>query len=277
MALPAIDYAAPSSVDEAVDLLARHPGSRPLGGGQRLISDLRRGRAEPGLLVDLGNIAELRGVVGHPDGAVELRAATTLAEVAEHPAAAARPLLSQTIAAVTDPHVRNRATVGGAVRACGRADLAAALLVLDAQVETADGAGVHRGHAGTLPAASDLGGGIITGVRLPPVAPGRRGAYERVADPATLGPVCGVAVALELAADGTVAWARVAVTGALATALRLTTAEAALAGTPVPDDAGYLLGGQRLPFLDTAGASAAYRRHLTGVLLTRALRRAAAA
>lgn len=272
MTLPVIDYAAPVTLEEALALLVAHPGSRPLGGGQRLVNDLRARRIAPGLLVDLGRIRALRGVRAHTDGRLEIGAATTLAQAAEHPAVAARPVLAETLAAVADPQVRNRATLGGAVCAGARADLAAALLVLEAEVETADAGGRHL-LAAAAPRSPNR---LVTAVHLPAPEAGGRGAYERVADPATLAPVAGIAVSLVAGPDGRLSSVRVAMTGALPSAVRLPDVEAALTGAAVPPDAAALIGDLGLAFLDDAVASAGYRRHLAGVLLARALQRATA-
>lgn len=272
MTLPVIDYAAPETLEEALALLAARPASRPLGGGQRLVNDLRARRSAPGLLVDLTRIAALQGVRGRPGGRLEIGAATTLVQAAEDPAVAARPVLAQTLAAVADPQVRNRATIGGAVCAGARADLAAALLVLDAEVETAGAGGRHL-----LPAAAPRPPHqLVTAVHLPAPEAGSRSAYERVMDPASLAPLVGVAVSVRADPDGLLASIRVALTGALPSAVRLPDVEAALHGAGAPYEAAGLVSELGLAFLDDAAASAGYRRHLVGVLLTRALHRALA-
>lgn len=275
MTLPAFDYVAPTTLTEAFTLLAMTKGSRPLAGGQRLLTELRTRKSVPTLLVDLGRIEQLRGVANHPDGSVELGAGTTLVEAAEHPAVMVRSALAETIAAVADPQVRNRATIGGAVRAGGRGDLAATLLALGAYVETAEKAKTQHtsaeefltGGGATAP------GRLITAVRLRPTSEGEHSAYERVANRATFAPVCGVAIAGTVGRNGALTSVRVAVTGALATATRLAGVEVALLDGAAPDDAGALVRGLDLPFLDDMAAGADYRRHLTGVLLGKALRR----
>jgi aerobic carbon-monoxide dehydrogenase medium subunit len=113
MLLAPVEYARPSSVDEAVRLLGAHDGARPLAGGQTLTNVMKARAAAPDVLVDLNDLDELRAI-SRVDGDVELGAMVTLsallrsAEVGE-----ARPMLAEVASHVADVQVRNRGTVGG--------------------------------------------------------------------------------------------------------------------------------------------------------------------
>jgi carbon-monoxide dehydrogenase medium subunit len=108
-----IGYARPSSVDEAIGLLAATDGARALAGGQTLVSVMKTRAASPDAVIDLNGIDELRGVELRPDGTLELGAMTTYTQVIESPEARARPILGEVCAQIADVQVRNRGTVGG--------------------------------------------------------------------------------------------------------------------------------------------------------------------
>ena len=110
-----IGYARPSSLDEAVALLASTDGARPLAGGQTLLSVMKARIASPDAVVDLGGLDELKGVELRPDGGLEVGAMTTLSEVIASAEARARPILGEVCSQVADVQVRNRGTIGGNV------------------------------------------------------------------------------------------------------------------------------------------------------------------
>jgi aerobic carbon-monoxide dehydrogenase medium subunit len=264
--LAEFEYAAPGTVSEAVAALAATIGSRPMSGGHGVLASMRVRGESPPLLVDLGRIAAMRGVAGTGEGGLRIGALTTLAELADHPDLSDRYAAVAEAARVTgDAQMRNRGTVGGCLasrRVAGH--LSAPLLAVGAAV-VLNGVGGER-----VLAMADLyrpdgpalaAGDVITAVELPSVPVGARTAYETAADRATLEPICGVAVAV--LGDAV----RIAVTGATRHPTRLVDAERALPATELsslpigPDDW----------YVDDAVASAEYRRHLTRVLIARAL------
>jgi carbon-monoxide dehydrogenase medium subunit len=114
MLLAEVEYARPSSVDEALRLLAAHDGARALAGGQTLTNVMKARAAAPDVLVDLGELEELGAISRGGDGALELGSMVTLAElIRSEEAGSARPILAQVAAQVADVQVRNRGTVGG--------------------------------------------------------------------------------------------------------------------------------------------------------------------
>ena len=271
-------YSAPQSVSAALAALAATPGSKVLAGGQGLLTMMKLGRANPPLVVDLGRIAALRGVAD-ADGRLRLGALTTLAELLDAPTVRDRyPALVEAARTTGDAQLRNRATVGGALASrSAAADIAPVLLLYGASLTIAGPGGektlpLTDFYAGPALAADE----IITAVELPVAAPDGRGAYEKVYDRATLQPVCGVAADVSLAKNGTVQVARLAVTGATRRPTRLTAAERALAGAKVPVDTSALPIGDADAFVDDVVASAAYRAHLTRVLIGRAVARVVA-
>jgi carbon-monoxide dehydrogenase medium subunit len=116
MLLREVEYARPSSVEEAVELLAANDGARPLAGGQTLTNVMKARAASPDVLVDLADLDELRGVSRTADGGLEIGAMTTLtALIGSEEVGEGRPVLAEVAAQVADVQVRNRGTIGGNV------------------------------------------------------------------------------------------------------------------------------------------------------------------
>jgi aerobic carbon-monoxide dehydrogenase medium subunit len=116
MLLSEVGYARPTSVDEAVRLLAENDGARPLAGGQTIVNVMKARAAAPDVLIDLADLAELRTIVATADGGLDLGALATYAQViTSAEVKAARPVLAEVAAQIADVQVRNRGTVGGNV------------------------------------------------------------------------------------------------------------------------------------------------------------------
>jgi aerobic carbon-monoxide dehydrogenase medium subunit len=115
MLLREVEYARPASVEEAVRLLSAHDGARALAGGQTLINVMKARAASPDFLVDLGRLAELKGIDLASDGTVTIGAMVTYSELTASAEARARPILADVCAQIADVQVRNRGTIGGNV------------------------------------------------------------------------------------------------------------------------------------------------------------------
>ena len=114
--MPAFELLQPTSVDDAVQLLARH-GSKAwvLAGGMDTFDWLKERTKRPEMVVDLSQVAELRGIRQHAGG-LEIGAMTTLTEVAAHPAVrASYGLLREAAELVASPQIRHQGTLGGNV------------------------------------------------------------------------------------------------------------------------------------------------------------------
>jgi len=232
-------YAAPTTVDEAVRLLAENAGAEPrvLAGGQSLIPLMNFRLAKPGCLIDLRNVAGLTGIRRDGDILV-IGAMTRLAELERSPEVAmAAPLLAEAVGLVSHTPVRNIGTVGGSLaHADPAAELPAVALALGAEL-------VATGPAGTraIPAAEFLQGPfttalepdeILTEIRLPAWDGGHAFTeYARIHANFAV-----VAVAALIALDGDrIARAALALTGVAPTAIRATAAEQTLAGGAADD------------------------------------------
>jgi aerobic carbon-monoxide dehydrogenase medium subunit len=116
MLLREVEYARPATVDEAIALLAGNDGARALAGGQTLLNVMKARAASPDVLVDLGDLAELREIAFGSDGRLELGAMVTLSQlIASSEVDVARPVLAEVAATIADVQVRNRGTIGGNV------------------------------------------------------------------------------------------------------------------------------------------------------------------
>ena len=264
--LPAYRYHRPDTLDEALDMLARHgPDAMLISGGTDLVPNMKHGLFTPAHLVSLNRVEAMRGIrvegddrdgmngrAAEPAGTfLAIGALETLADVAAHPAVRLHaPAVAQAAGLVAGPQLRNMGTIGGnacldtrctyynqtrfwrhALGYClkkdgdichvtkvGRkcvaahsADTPSALIAHDSVLTLAGPSGardlaaadffVPDGIRNTRRADDE----ILTRIRIP-LAPGRRSAYRKLRQRASIDfPLLSVAVAADIAADGTVA------------------------------------------------------------------------
>jgi len=111
-----VDYARPSTVEEAIALLAAYEGARALAGGQTIVNVMKARAAAPDVLVDLADLDELRAIGFSSDGLLEIGAMVTYSQlISSSEVEVARPILAEVAATIGDVQVRNRGTVGGNV------------------------------------------------------------------------------------------------------------------------------------------------------------------
>lgn len=279
------DYLAPSSVEEAVAALAEHGDeAKVLAGGQSLLPILRMRLNAPGVIVDLGRIAELRGVSEDGDHVV-IGAMTPYSEVlASAVVSTHAALLSKAIATVADPQIRHRGTVGGAlVHADPAGDVGAPALALGAQLVIAGAGGATRTVAADdffedlfTTAVGD--GELLTQIRIPKHT-GWGAHYEKFVRVSHQWSIVGVAAAVRTD-GGSIAEARVGLTNMGSTPLRAKAVEEALVGKQATDEAvraavASVAEGTNPP--SDLNGDADYRRHLATVLTRRAVLAAAGA
>ncbi len=252
----------PGSVAEAASALAGASDGKLLAGGMTLIATLKQRLASPSDLIDLGAIAELKGIK-EDGGALVIGAMTTHATVANDPTVKAKiPALAALAEGIGDAQVRNCGTIGGSIANNDpAADYPAAVVGLGATVHT-DKRQIEADDffTGMFETALDEGE-IITAVSFP--IPEKAG-YAKFANPASRYAIVGV-----MAASGP-AGTRVAVTGAGPSVFRIGDAEAALGGGFSADAvSGVTVGADGLNA--DMHASADYRAHLVSVMLRRAV------
>ncbi|MGN6484329.1 MAG: FAD binding domain-containing protein, partial [Thermomicrobiales bacterium] len=267
-------YHQATSVADAVQILAGNPDAKILAGGYSLIPAMKLRLAQPGVLVDLGKLDELRGISRRDDG-VHIGAMATYDAIRDD--ATIRdlfPVLPSAIGYVGDQQVRAHGTWGGSLaHADPAADLTAVFLALEGTVHVVGSAGERDIAADDL--FIDLWttslepDEVITELVLPIPAAGSVAGYKKYGHPASGYALVGVAVRLDLEGD-TVTNARVAITGATSKATRSAAAEAALAGVALSAesiDAAAFVITDGIEINGDAFASEEYRAHIAGVLL----------
>lgn len=272
-------YYRPSSVAEAVTTLQAHDGAaRVLAGGQSLTPMLNMRLWRPDALVDINDIDGLDRI--DVDGErTTLGALVRYTTVERSDLLAERlPLLVEMVGHIGDRQVRNRGTVGGAlVHADPTGEVLLACLTLDATAVAESPAGARRipvtalydGAYSTVLATDE----IVTAVEFdrPPI----HHAFGEICRKHHDFAIVSVAVCGDRAADGTWHDLRIGLGGVADTALRLTEAEALLAGTTLTDEdiaAAAALASDVIDPPDDIRASADYRRHLTPIQIERVLR-----
>ncbi|WP_033294759.1 FAD binding domain-containing protein [Amycolatopsis jejuensis] len=272
------DYVAPSTVDEAVQALsAAGEDAKVLAGGQSLLPVLRMRLAAPTTLIDLGKVAELRGVREDGDALV-VGAMTTHYEVQRDPLVAQHAaLVKEATDTVADPQVRHRGTFGGAIAHADPAgDLLAPVLALDGELvlagpngrRTVSAADFFQDYFTTALAPDEL----LVEVRLPKHT-GWRAHYEKFNRVAQAWSMCAVAATVRTE-GGVIEEARVALTNMGATPVRATAVEQALLGAQATAEtiraaAAHAAEGTS-PVAD-GNSDAEYRQHLARVLTGRAV------
>jgi aerobic carbon-monoxide dehydrogenase medium subunit len=277
-------YHRPTSVAQAIDLLHElGEDARALAGGHSLIPMMKLRLASPSHLIDLGCIADLKGI--HADGAdIVIGAMTTQHEIIASELLSDKiPILRETSEVIADPQVRYAGTLGGNV-ANGDAgnDLPAVMMCLGAIYHVAGRTGERRIQArdfyqGAFVTALKPGE-VLTSVRIPAPAAGHGYAYEKlkrkVGDYAT----AAAAVVLTMSA-GRVASCSIGLTNVAATPLWAKEAGRILAGSALDaatvKTAVAAAEAVTSPVADARGP-AHYRTRMAGVMLTRALARAQA-
>src|SRR5262245_3717601 len=146
MKASAFAYARATSVANALELLASHgEKARVLSGGQSLIPAMNLRLVSPELIVDIGELKELRGIAVRGDTLV-IGALTRHAELLKSSDIVRyAPLLAAAVAHVAHPAIRNRGTIGGSLaQADPASELPACMLALDATIVVRGPAGEHR-------------------------------------------------------------------------------------------------------------------------------------
>src|SRR5712664_3088280 len=130
------DYHRPTTLDEALRLLAQSEDAKVLAGGHSLIPAMKLRLAQPNTIVDIGRITEL-SYIREQDGTIAIGAMTTHFEIETSALLREKcPLLCAVASHIGDAQVRNKGTFGGSlVHADPAADWPAAVLALDADFE----------------------------------------------------------------------------------------------------------------------------------------------
>ena len=260
-----MDVLTPRTLEEALQLKAERPAAVPIQGGTDVMVELNFDRRRPEVLLNLNEVAELRGW-SREDGAVRLGSGLTYTEAMQGELAEALPALAEASRTVGSPQIRNRGTVGGNLGTASPAgDALPPLLVEGAEIELASPGGTR-----TVPLEEFLVGPkknaladneLITAVLVRPT--GNRQTFMKVGPRnAMVIAVCSLALSVDRergevrAAYGSAGPVPALVTGSLDDAAGFPEA-VATAASPIDDVRG----------------SARYRRHALRVMTARALER----
>ncbi|XVQ15807.1 FAD binding domain-containing protein [Spirillospora sp. CA-255316] len=278
------DYHAPSTIEEAVGLLAElGEDAKAIAGGQSLTPMLALRLAAFGHLVDLRRVEGLGGIERR-DGSLWIGAGTTQAAIQRSAeVAAAVPLLARATPLIGHFQIRNRGTIGGSIaHADAAAEYPAVALALDARLEAFS----PRGRR-TIPAArfftglwsTDLADDeLLTGITFP-VAGDRCGfAVEEYARRHGDFAIAGAAVAIELDEDARIRRCGIGLFGLGPTAQRAPAAEAAVTGTAAaeasPDEVGRTAVAELRSVPSDLHGSAGYRKRVGVAMVARAWQKA---
>jgi CO/xanthine dehydrogenase FAD-binding subunit len=284
MLAPQVDFLQPTSLDEALTLMAEHPGVVVMAGGTDLMVDVNFGRLRPEAIVDLTRIPELDDV-SVENGHLRVGARISYTRVLEE-LAADLPGLALVSRGLGSPQIRNRATIAGNLgSALPTGDCHPVLMACRAEVEAAS-----RDRGARRIAVDDffVGSGqhalepdeLITAVRIP-----RSSGRQQFAKVGRRGGMVTAVCSFGLAIDAEHELVGTGLGSAGPTPVRASEAEEFMSGvltergmwesdSPLPESAvehfGDLVSAAALPVDDERG-SAEYRRHVLGVLARRTL------
>jgi carbon-monoxide dehydrogenase medium subunit len=281
-----LQYSAPTSVDEALRLLASTSGgARVLGGGTDLLIQLREGLLPATrLVIDAKRIAELNELSFDDRGGLRIGSAVPCWRVTHDAAVTSRyPGLAEATELIGSTQIQSRATIGGNLcNGSPAADTIPALIALGAQAVIAGPRGRREVPVEafiTAPRKTVLGEGeLLIELRLPPPAPGSADAYQRFIprnemDIAVVG--VGASITLE---RGRCTAARIALGAVGPTPILARDAAAVLVGNAIDEDAPERVADAAVaaarPISDKRG-TADFRRRIVGVLARRVVAEAA--
>ncbi len=273
------EYYRAGSVDEALSLLAQPDVyAKILSGGHSLIPALKLRLNQPGALIDIARIAELR-YIRQEGNSIAIGSTSTHKDIATSALLAHHiAMLPQAAGLIGDPQVRNVGTIGGSIaHADPAADWPGVLLAADAEI-------VLRSQAGSRTLAAQdffLGfyttalqeGEIVTEIRVPIPAAGTKSTYQKFMQPASRFAIVGCAAVVQVS-DGICNKVRVAFNGVADACFRDVNVENALVGKAATAEniaAAAAQAAQGVSILSDHYAEGDYRKHLAEVYAKRAL------
>lgn len=283
----AFDYESPKTLSQALDLLSRHNGhARPLAGGTDLIDQIRIGRRQPQVVIDVKKLPELNVLVADASG-LRLGAAVPCYRIGELPIVGRDyAALADSCAIIGGVQIQSRASFGGNLCNSGPAgDSIPSMMALRGVCVIAGANGTREIPVESFctgPGKNVLQPGeLLVEIRFPAPAPNTGSHYRRLIPRNEMDiAVVGVGVAVTLEADKqTIREARIALGAVGPTPIMATEAAAALAGKPATEDmlqqAAAAARQAASPITDMRGTKE-YRVHVTGVLVQRSLQLAIA-
>lgn len=284
------DYIKPADLSALNLILSQRAGAMLLAGGHALLPEMKLRRLRPGLLVDLAGIGELRGIQHHGANVI-IGAMVTSADI-ERSEDLVRyvPLLPLAAKVISDPLIRNRATIGGSLaQADPRGDWPAVALASGATLHLLGPSGTrqvsvdsffradeHWISAASEPAKrTDLGPGeLIVAISIPVVDARTHQTYLKRMHPASGYAVIGVAVSIELDEQQRCVACRIGITGAGTIATRARSVEERLLGEKLTEKSiksAASAAAAGIQFVGDSFGSADYRKQLLPIFVRRAI------
>ena len=273
------DYQRAGSVREALTLLKQHgENAKVLAGGHSLIPIMKLRLANPGTLIDIGGISELKYINDKGDYLAIGAGTTHLMVETSSLVQQKAPALSQAAGQIGDVQVRNRGTIGGVLaHSDPQADYPGVVLALNATI-VAEGSGGER----TIEAVDYFTGlwetalgenEILTEVRIPVDSANANSCYLKFPQPASRYPYVGCAVAMDKS-GGNCSEVRVGFSGVAESAFRDSGVEDAIRGQALKDEtiaAASAKAAEGRTVLSDYFVSEEYRRAMAQVYAKRAL------
>ena len=273
-------YVAAKSMDEALDLLAKHgDGGKLLAGGHSLLPAMKLRLTTPRTLIDLGKVPGLSGVKIEGSNLI-VGALTVHSDVASSDLVRKHlPGLADAASVIGDMQVRNRGTIGGSVaHADPNADFPVMLTALNA-------AFILQSSSGSRSIAADdfftdfyttamTANEILTEIRIPLLPSGSGTAYVKFPHPASGYAVVSAGALITRQSSGACASARVALGGLGSGPIRALATEAELQGKPLTPQviaAAAAKAAENTDPMDDPYADAEYKRHMAAVYARRAI------
>lgn len=279
-----MQYASPTTVGEAATMLADNPGSRVFAGATDFVPQLRAGRHEPPVMVDLKRIDRLMAIEHH-DGMWVVGAAVPAADLTQNAEFSAMfPGISEGAGLIGSDQIQNRSSLGGNLcNGSPAADSVPAMIAADARAVIAGADGertIPVAEVVTGPGRTSLAEGeFVVEFQIDDAPSGTGDAYLRMI-PRTEMDIAVVGAAVRLSMQGGKVSSAGVVLGAVApTAVRVADAEAALVGSTVDDDtlaAVAAAASAACNPIDDKRGTIEYRTQVAGVLAKRAAAIAAA-
>jgi carbon-monoxide dehydrogenase medium subunit len=277
-------YRAPTTLDDAIKILASDADAAVLAGGQSLLPAMNFRAANPTLLVDIQHVDGLRGVTIN-NNHVAVRAMTRHRELELHPEVQrTHPLIAEAMAHVAHVPIRNRGTVVGSLcHADPSAEMPLILVLLGGTV-------IAQGPSGAREIAAEdffqsflttarMPDEIVVEARFPLLPPGAGWAFDEVTRRHGDYALVGVGCTLSLDRQGRAVDLQLAACGIAERPVRLKAAEVILNGTSLQKgdlDAAAVASASAVTQSDEANASANYRRRALTALIQRMVIKAAA-
>jgi len=280
------DFVEPTTLDEAVALMAEHGHeAAAVAGGTDLLRDIRTGKRQPALVISLARLHTLSGVRPNDDGGLTVGPLTTMAELARSAVVRERaPALAEAAGHVGSPQVRNRATIGGNLcnaRPC--ADTAPPVIVHSATLELTGKGGTREVAAKDFiinPGQTQIETNeLLTAIRLPAPGGPAGSAFETLTNRKAVEITITSSTAWLMLDGDRVAQARICLGSVGPTPLPGLHGEGLLRGAdPTPDKLAEAAKAcvADASSIDDFRGSADFRNHLVEVLTRRALTRALA-